>query len=379
LGLTRTQFSTANLPQLAVQAIASPLIGLLAVRVGARRVLALSAAAFAAVFLFFSRIDGVAGFYVAIAGVGLCAAGMGDITVGHIVSLWVRRNRGLALGIAYAGSNLGGGVMAMLTGSVAASHGWRSGLLAVVPVALFVLLPAALFLVREPRARDGVRVPARSGGEPGGAIDASDEALTDAERALDLRAALRTRSFWILTLTLLSFFFYFTAILDHLVLFLVENGLPQDEARMRYGQAVGLGVVSKVAGGFLADRIRHDRAILYDYGLLAFSSLVLLVMPGPGLVPLFVLAFGFSQAARDVVYPLVLGHCFGERYMAEIYGAMTLMLLPGGFLGPIFAAALRDRLGSYDVAFTTLAVLNVAAFALLFLLRDERGRRAIPR
>ena len=43
------------------------------------------------------------------------------------------------------------------------------------------------------------------------------------------------------------------------------------------------------------------------------------------------------------------------------------------------AAALRDRLGSYDVAFTTLAVLNVAAFALLFLLRDERGRRTVTR
>ncbi len=116
LHLSRTQFSGANTPQLALQALASPLAGYLTVRYGASRVLAGSSILFALVFLVFAQAETVAGFYFAVAGVGLGAAGMGDVTIGHVVTQWIRKNRGLALGIAYAGSNLGGSAMMLSDG-----------------------------------------------------------------------------------------------------------------------------------------------------------------------------------------------------------------------------------------------------------------------
>lgn len=374
LGLTRAQLSGAATPQLIFQALASPLVGVLAVRLGASRVLAASATLFALVFFFFSRIESVAGLYVAIAGVGLCAAGMGDITVGHIVSQWFRKNRGLALGIAYAGSNLGGSVMVALVGSVAARTSWREGLLAVVPVALFILLPASLFLVREPAFGQGLRKAEDSPASDAPTAAGSPVALGgDTVPDLDLKAALRTRSFWILTSSLFAFFYYFTGVLDHFVLFLTDSGLSKAEAIGSLSQAIGLGILSKILGGFLADRIPQERSIQAVFGLLAFSSLVLLALPNPVLLPVFVFSYGFSQASRDVVYPLVLGRCFGDRYLGEIYGAMTLTLFPGGALGPVLTALLRQELGSYEAAFGIFAVLNGLALVGLFFLRDERS------
>jgi cyanate permease len=91
----------------------------------------------------------------------------------------------------------------------------------------------------------------------------------------------------------------------------------------------------------------------------------------------FVVTYGFATAARDVVFPLVINSCFGERYMAEIYGAMLLALMPGGALGPIFAAWIHDRTGSYEVAFTTFAVLNFVAVGGLLLVRRESTRAAL--
>ncbi len=251
IGLTRTELSGAATPQLIFQALASPVVGLLAVRLGASRVLAISAALFAFVFFGFSRTESLGHLYVVVAGIGLCAAGMGDITVGHVVSQWFHRNRGLALGIAYAGSNLGGSVMVALVSEVASRATWREGLLAIVPVALFVLLPTALFMVREP----GVGHDTESG-------TGDQAAPRGEERDVDLRHALRTRSFWILTGTLFTFFFFFTGILDSLVLFLVDSGLPKNEARAYFGQAVGLGVLMGLFAGVPGRRLSARPRIL---------------------------------------------------------------------------------------------------------------------
>lgn len=364
LGLTRTQFSAANLPQLTLQALASPLVGLLTVRLGASRVLAISAALFTAIFVFFSRVETLTGFYVAIAGVGLAASGMGDITVGHAVSQWVRERRGLALGLVYTGSNLGGVLMVALSSGIAEVASWREGLLAVAGVSLLVLLPVSLLFVREARPEDGR-------GAPEEGVASTGEGSADREPC-DLPEALRTRSFWILSASLFVFFFYFVGVLEHLVLFLSDSGMSRADATVYFQQAVALGVVSKIALGLIADRIPHHAALMMDYGLLAASSVALLFLPDGALLPVFVVSYGFATAARDVVYPLILGHCFGVRNLGEIYGAMMIVLLPGGALGPIFAAAIHDASGSYDRAFQCFTVLNVLAFGALFFVRDER-------
>jgi nitrate/nitrite transporter NarK len=194
----------------------------------------------------------------------------------------------------------------------------------------------------------------------------------EADGDLDLKAALRTRSFWILAVTLLVFFYYFTGVLDHLVLFLSDSGLSKSEAISYLSQAIGLGIVSKICGGFLADRVSEIRGIQAVFLLLAFSSVVLLGLPNPALVLVFIVSFGFAQACRDVVYPLVLGRCFGDRYLGEIYGAMMLTLFPGGALGPLLTAVLRDTFDNYQLAFGIFAVLNLFSLVALFFIRDER-------
>ena len=151
----------------------------------------------------------------------------------------------------------------------------------------------------------------------------------------------------------------------------MDSGLSRVDATTAFSRAVGLGVLSKVLGGLLADRISHARGIQIDYALLALSSIILLFMPDPRLLWVFVFVYGFAYPARDIVYPLVLGHCFGVRYLGEIYGAMMLAL-PAGALGSIFAASIYDRWGSYEWAFITFAAMNGLAFVALFFVRDER-------
>ena len=127
--------------------------------------------------------------------------------------------------------------------------------------------------------------------------------------------------------------------------------------------------------GAFADALSGRLAFIVNHGLLTLSSLLLLVLPVPGVLPLFVLLFGFSYAARDVVYPLIVAECFGVRQLAPIYGLLMTVLLPAS-AGGIYAGYCFDRFGSYDVAYASFAGLNLLVFALLFALRREAARAA---
>ena len=359
LGWTRTMYSSARAPQLFVIALTSPLIGAATIRFGPRRVLSISAVLLGSAFLLLSELESIWQLYALVVVMGFAVAGLGDITVGQAVSQWFTRRRGLALGIVYTGSNLGGAFLTRASGFVAEAESWRTAFFLMGLGAFVVLLPAALWLVRDP-------VKPAEASQPDAATDPSDE------KAMNLQQALRTRSFWILAFTLFSFFFYFIGMLEHLVLFLTDTGLPTADARAWFSNAILLGLASKILLGWAADRLPQKTSILLDYGLLAASSLVLLALPDATLLPVFILTYGFATAARDVVYPLIINHCFGVRYMAQIYGALMLGLLPGGALGPIFAATIHDQFGSYAHAFQTFACLNLVAVLTLCFLRNER-------
>jgi predicted MFS family arabinose efflux permease len=368
LGLSRAAFSTARAPILFVMAGASPLLGWLVIRVGVRPVLVVSTLLIPLTFTWMSRADSLWQLFVGNAVFGLLTVGLGDITVGVVVSQWIVRARGLALGLVYTGSNLSALVAVTVATWLAVHQSWRAALLAIGLGSAVVILPFALWVVRERRA-----------GDPDPHARAADAipapvALERGRRGPDLtaRQALRTRSFWVLFAALFAFFMYFLAVLEHFVVSLTDTGMPREDAVGWYRLAIGMGLVSKVAMGFFADRLSARLAIRVDFAMLTLSSLLLMMVPAGGFLQGFVVLFGFSYAARDVVYPLAIADCFGVRYLATIYGALMVVLAPAGTLGPVLAGFCHDRTGSYDAAFAFFAAVNVAALAALFLLRRER-------
>lgn len=356
LDWTRTMYSSAMAPQLFVIALSSPLVGAATIRFGSRGVLAGAAVALGVAFLLLSGLEALWQLYGLVILMGLAVAGLGDISVSQAVSQWFPRGRGLALGIVFTGSNIGGFLLVWGSSAIAEADSWRTAFLVMGVGAFVILLPAALLLIRNAPA-------------------ATDKETDDPDAlgaAIGNREVLRTRSFWILAFCLFTFFFYFMALLQHLVLFLTDHGMPTDDAREWFRNAILLGFVSKITLGLAASFLPARTTILIDYALIAASSIALLFLPNANWLPIFILSYGFATAARDVVYPLIVTHCFGLASMASVYGLLMLALLPGGTLGPLFAAAVHDATGSYTVAFQVFCVLNLAALASLVFVRNER-------
>ncbi|MEE2678164.1 MAG: MFS transporter, partial [Myxococcota bacterium] len=253
LGLTRTAFGSARVGTTAAMALASPLFGWLVVRVGARPVLVGSSLLILVAYGWLSRIESLADLYVGYVLVGLLTTGLGDVTIGAVVSQWVVRGRGLALGIVYTGSNFAAIIFVQVSTWLAIHQSWRTALFMIGLAGAALILPFAAFVVRDRRPEDPLPAPelavtdAPSGN--GSLVSNGDDiSMTGIE-------ALRTRSFWILFFALFGFFFYFLAILDLFVVFLTDAGVDRQAAATYFSAAVGMGLVSKVAMGAFADRL----------------------------------------------------------------------------------------------------------------------------
>lgn len=362
LGWSRTQFNAAIAPRLWVQALASPLFGLMVVRVGARAVLTGSVLLMAVVGWGLSGVQSPADLLLWNLVFGLVLVGVGDVTVAHVVAQWVQRQRALALGVVYAGSNLGGALILALVTRISEQVHWREAFLWTGVGGALFLLPFAALCIRAPRPGEGAT-------DAGLEAEARDE--PGAPTSLDLRAAARTRSFWILAYLLFAYFFFATSALEHTVSLLMDLGVPRTEAAGVLGGAVFLGIVGKLGLGAVATRMRARRVLALNMGMVASSALCLLATPLLGSALPFALLFGLSYAGRDVIYPLVLIDTFGVRHLAPIYGCLMLTLAVGGVGGPIFTAAVRDQTGSYAPAFALAAALMAVGFALIPLLRRE--------
>ena len=286
---------------------------------------------------------------------GGATTGLGDIPAGTVVSQWFGRSRGLALGLVYIGSNIGGAIVPIVAQAIAETSSWRTALRVLAVAGWAVILPFALFVVRERReAPDDV----------GPAVESVPVT------GMTLAEARRTPSFWILFAVLTSFYFYYLGVNHHLVAFLTDAGFSDAAAARRFSAAVAVGIAGKVVMGLVADRIPIRAAIVLNFALMAVGSFLLLgVGRSPELLPAFLVIHGFTVAAENVMLPLVVAECFGVAHMARIYGAIMLALLPGGVAGSVFAGWMFDTVGSYWPAFAGFAALNGLAVAALTRLR----------
>ncbi len=358
-GWSRTAFSLGASPMVLAFALASPVIGALTDRYGARVVLTGATTLLGASLVSFGAMQTHGHYALTTFMFGFALTGLGDIPVGAVAARWFDRGRGLALGVIYTGSNIGGAIVPIVATAIAAQSSWRTALFVLALGGVLFLLPFSLFLVRNPRENEEIA-----------AFD-DESTAAPAEQSLPLRAALRTRSFWILAFALFVFYFYYVGVIQHLIAFLRDRGSSDMAAAALFSFMVGMGIAGKLVMGALADRIPKKTALLVTFGLVTLASLMLLKLDWPGLLIAFLVVHGFAVAAENVVLPLSVVESFGVAHMASIYGAMMVALLPGGALGPVFAAWIHDTLGSYDLAFGVFAALNVVGLAALTLVRRE--------
>jgi len=278
-----------------------------------------------------------------------------------LISRWFDRRRGIALGILGTGFSLGGFVVVPLMRLVIDAVGWEGSFIFSGIVILGVFVPIGWLLVRNS--------PADVGTVPDGEQRSEGQAYrARAVSGLTLWQALRTPLFWVLALAMALFFYGIFGWLVHMVPFYESVGVSRGAAAALVSVAAGFGILSRLAFGLLADRIRRIEAAAM--GLLVFfvAGMATLVLDsGTAGIALFLVFWIVGSGGGPLLEPLLLTRAFGLAHFGAILGAFIIVENMGMVTSPAVAGAIFDSTGSYDWVLVMFLGAFGASFALFFL------------
>ncbi|QTL02186.1 MFS transporter [Aquabacter sp. L1I39] len=345
------------------------LAGLAAYPVGAaidrghgRLVMAAGSVCAGLLLLAWSQVEGLAAFYVCVAGIGILQAATLYEPAFAVVA---RRSgtRGARAGI--TALTLWGGfastVFIPLTQALLDGIGWRGALM--VLGAINLLLCASLYAgVIDPAADHPDQNAVKGASGAGGVV----------------RQVLRQPAFWALALAFTAYAATFSAFTFHLYPLLVERGF--DTRAVVAAMAI---IGPAQVAGRIAIWVFAPRASVRLIGcgvVLAFPLALLLLEAGP---PSFVLVAGVAAlyGGANGIMTIVRGLAVPEMVTREAYGAVNGVLAAPATLSralaPVGAAALWAWSGSYDAVLLAAlggALVLVAGFWMAALLSARAAR-----
>jgi MFS family permease len=306
--------------------------------------------------------------------VGL-GSGMVALVLGAtIVNRWFVARRGLAMGILTASTATGQLIFLPLLASVIERQGWRFGILIVAsPVAL--MIPIVFALLREQPADLGI--PAYGG--TAGAAPTLAPANPARIAIAALADGLRSRDFWLLTLTFVICGASTNGLVGtHLIPAAHDHGIPEVRAAGLLAIMGIFDLAGTTASGWLSDRWDSRRLLAWYYGLRGLSLLFLpfaLGAPGTALW-VFAVFYGLDWIATVPPTVKLATDAFGSARAPVMFGWIAAGHQVGAALTALTAGWVRTTLGDYQVAFWTSGGLCLVAALLALQVRGRTAPRA---
>jgi len=271
------------------------------------------------------------------------------------ISHWFDRRRGIAVATAACGNYLAGALWPLAMQPFLLSQGWRFTYVAIGIICLATMIPLALMLKRRP-PHHGAAAAARS-------------------PAIDVGISPRTIQAMLIVAGL-SCCMAMSMPQVHIVAYCVDLGYGVARGSEMLSLMLAGGIVSRLASGFIADRIGGIRTLLI--GSVAQGLSLLFYIPFDGLASLYVVSavFGLSQGGIVPCYAIIVRETMPAREAGQRVGVVIMATILGMALGGWMSGWIYDLTGSYAAAFLNgigWNLLNVAVMSLL--LWRSRGNR----
>jgi predicted MFS family arabinose efflux permease len=275
------------------------------------------------------------------------------------VSLWFAKQRGIAVGIVASGNYLSGAIWPPFLQYAVDEWGWRSTYLGIGLFCLVTMLPLA-FALRERAYLDHAAAP--TSGKPVPALPPKAPPYLQ----------------WVLVLAGISCCIAMSMPQVHIVAYCGDLGYGTARGAEMLSIILGMGVVSRLISGLIADRIGGLGTLILGSTLQCLA--LRCYLPFNGLTSLFIVSafFGLAQGGIVPSYAMIVRDYFPAREagtrISLVLTATVLGMAAGGWMsGVIF-----DMTGSYQAAFLNGIAFNLVNMAiaawLLFGRLHQRAR-----
>jgi MFS family permease len=272
------------------------------------------------------------------------------------VSHWFEKRRGVAVAIAASGNYIAGAIWPPIIEPVIADHGWRATYLSVGVFCLVSMIPLALTLRRRPpdhAETELVKVAQRSQAALGLSPNALQALLAVAGISCCVAMSMPQ---------------------VHIVAYCADLGYGVARGAEMLALMLGFGIVSRVATGWIADRVGGVMTLLLGSTLQGVALCVYLIADGLTSLYLASILFGLFQGGIVPSYAIIVREYFPPREAATRVGFTVSVTVLGMALGGWMGGVLFDMTGSYRAAFLNGIAWNIlnAAIAAWLLMRQSR-------
>ena len=276
-------------------------------------------------------------------------------------SLWWVKRRGMAVAVCASGNYLGGAVWPPLAQHFFETAGWRATYVGLGVVCGGAMLLLSLAMRRRPPQLEmevkGAAAPADAGRPFGFSPNAAQALLCIAGIACCVAMSMPQ---------------------VHIVAYCVDLGYGPARGSQMLALMLGFGIVSRLASGWICDRIGGLRTLLLGSALQAVA--LLLFLPFQGLASLYTISilFGLFQGGIVPSYTIIVREHFPARETGARVGAVIMCTLVGMALGGWMSGRIYDLTGSYRAAFVNGLAWNAVNLAIAFMLLRRSTARMRP-
>jgi MFS family permease len=304
--------------------------------------------------------DSLWSFALAYAAIGMLGSSAVFAPLVADTSHWFDRRRGIAVSLAASGSYFAGAVWPPVLQALIEDHGWRQTHLGVGLFCVVTMLPLTLML-RRPSPAHAVAQPAQDltrGTRPFGLSPNGLQAL--------------------LMLAGVSCCVAMAMPQVHIVAYCVDLGHGAARGAEMLALMLAFGVVSRLAAGFIMDRVGGVATLLLFSTLQAVA--LALYLPFSGLGALYVVSavFGLFQGGLVPSYAIIVREAFPAREAGTRVGLVLSSTLAGMALGGWISGAIFDATGAYRMALVNGLAWNLLTMAIAMWLLHRGSRRFAP-
>jgi MFS family permease len=276
------------------------------------------------------------------------------------ISHWFTRRLGIAVAICASGNYVGGAAWPPIVQRLVEAGGWRQTQIVIGAVCIAAMLPLAAMLRRRLPAHQ-VRAAAARAGATSASLGLSPAAL-----------------FTLLCIAGVACCVAMAMPQVHIVAYCGDLGYGPARGAEMLSLMLGFGIVSRVASGFIADRIGGVATLLIGSVLQGVALLLYLLFDGLASLYLISALFGLFQGGIVPMYAVIVRTYFPPQLTGTLVGLVIMSTIGGMALGGWLSGAIFDLTGSYWQAFANGAAWNVlnGTIAAFLLLRGRRLRHA---